>query len=482
MKSRTHTFFVTALLALPFYGAAQYADKEIEKKMDSLFSEYNAATPGVAVAVVQNGKINFAKGYGMANLEYQIPITTETVFHIASVSKQFTAFSIYLLVQQGKISLEDDIRKYIPELPVYNSPIKIKYLLAHTSGLRDQWAILTLAGWQMEDIITTEQILHLITNQKNLNFNPGTAVAYSNTGYTLLAEVVKRVSGQTFAEFTRANIFQPLGMINTRFYDDFHKVLNKNRAYSYERVNNEWRKSELHYSTVGATSLMTTVEDLAKWSNNFDSLWVGNAQLLSEFNKPSLLNNGEPVIWGTPSQDDTTYHAKGQLIYTYKGLKVMSHGGHDAGFRAVLTRFPENNLTIITLSNNEHYTMIRKVLPIADLYLSGQFKELTPVNNAPNQSNNQAKTEIVNNRLTDFEGSYHSEELITGYRIIVKNGTLIMTHPRLSEILLSSTGKDSFSGTNSFAFELKFLRKGQKVVAFEISNFGAKNIRFNKLK
>lgn len=177
----------------PSYG--QTTDNVVAHQIDKLFSGYNSTTPGVAVAVVKDGKTVFQKGYGAANLEYDIPVTTKTVFQIASVSKQFTAFSIYLLEKQGRISLEDDIRKYVPEVQDVGKVIRIKHLLAHTSGIKDQAALLTLAGWRMDDVMTTQHILRLISRQKELNFEPGSQYLYSNSGYTLLAEIVKRASG-----------------------------------------------------------------------------------------------------------------------------------------------------------------------------------------------------------------------------------------------------------------------------------------------
>lgn len=466
------------LLLLAYNGIAQSENESIELKIDSLFAEYNSETAGVAVAVVKDGKVTFKKGYGMANLEYNIPITPTTIFHVASVSKQFTAFSIYLLEKQGKISFDDNIRKYIPELPEYGKPIKIKHLLAHTSGLRDQWATLTLAGWQLEDVITTEQILKLASKQKELNFETGTEFGYCNTGYTLLAETIKRITGQSFAEFTKTNIFEPLGMENTQFYDDFQKVL-KNRAYSYEIKNDHFVKRELNYSNVGPTSLMTTVEDLAKWTNNFQNPKIGDPQLIKEFNKVSLLDNNKSVVWAS-IPNDTTYHAKGQLLWKYKGLQVISHGGHDAGFRAVMTRFPENGISIITLSNNEHYQMLGKILPIADLYLKDDFIETSIVENSNNQNNSKDEPKTYQNTLTDFLGEYKSDELTTEYKIQVRDEKLIMTHQRLSDMELTAIGKDKFSGTNTFGFEMEFVRNGQKVVGFEISNFGAKMVKFGR--
>lgn len=287
--------FKIILLSLTYNGIAQSQSESVEREIDSLFVKYNSKTAGVAVAVVKDGEIVFEKGYGMANLEYDIPVTPKTIFHVASVSKQFTAFSIYLLENQGKISFEDDIRKFIPEVPSLGKPITIKHLLYHTSGLKDQWALLTLAGWRMDDVITTEQIIKLVSQQKELNFPTGTQFAYSNTGYTLLAEIVKRVSGQTFSEFTEKNIFQPLGMNNTQFYEDHGKLV-KNRAYSYGQENGVFKKRTLSYSNVGATSLFTTVEDLARWAMNFEKPIVGGYELIKNFNDLAKLDDGEPVI------------------------------------------------------------------------------------------------------------------------------------------------------------------------------------------
>ncbi len=331
----------------------------------------------------------------------------------------------------------------------------------------------------MEDIITTRQILKILCSQKQLNFETGLQFGYSNSGYTLLAEIVSRVSGVSFAEFTRKNIFIPLGMNNTLFNDDFHNVI-KNRAYSYELVNGMYSERRLNYSTAGATSLTTTVEDLAKWVNNFENPVVGDKDLINNFNEVSKYENGNPVIWSA-RPDDTTYHAKGQLHWKHKGLNIISHGGHDAGFRAVLMRFPENNLAIITLSNNEHYQMLGKVLPVAELYLKDQFNET--INPGISTGNTQPKkAEPFNYTIADFTGTYKSEELSTEYTIKVKEDKLLMTHPRLNDITLTSIAADKFSGANDFSFEISFIRKFNTITGFSISNFGVKNLVFAKLK
>lgn len=467
-----------ASAASALYGQA--ADDPIGHKIDELFSAYNANTPGVAVAIVKDGQVTFKKGYGVANLEYGIPITPKTVFHIASVSKQFTAFSIYLLERQGKLSFEDDIRKYIPEMPDLGRPLKLKHLLAHTSGLRDQWALLTLAGWRMDDIITTEHVLSILRKQRELNFEPGTAFGYSNSGYTLLAEVVRRVSGLTLAEFTRKNIFDPLGMADTQFYDDFNKVV-KNRAYSYELENRIYQKKNLNYSNVGATSLLTTVEDLAKWTLNFETPVVGDAALLARFNAPSLLDNGEPVVYAV-IEGETNYHAKGQIVRNYRGVTLLNHGGHDAGFRAYLVRFPESRLSVITLSNDEHYEILKSGLTIAGYYLKDRLKERPPTTTAATPAKQSEPAETHPASLSDYEGEFHSQELSTTYHVKAAAGKLIFSHTRTGDVELTSTGKDKFQGRIEFPVEVEFIRSADgPVTCVQVSNFGAKNVKFRKI-
>ncbi|WP_055395461.1 serine hydrolase domain-containing protein [Flagellimonas eckloniae] len=465
------------LLLSSIYGFSQDKSGDLEKAIDNLFSSYTTETPGVAVAIVKDTTIVFKKGYGQATLEYDIPITPKTIFHVASVSKQFTAFAIYLLEKKGKLSFEDDVRTYLPELPDYHKIIRIKHLLSHTSGLRDQWALLTLAGWSLEDVITTEQILGLAYNQKGLNFESGTAFGYCNTGYTILAKIVEKISGQSFAVFTKQNIFQPLKMGNTQFYDDYQKVV-ENRAYSYEIKNGNYIKKELNYSNVGPTSLFTTVEDLAKWANNFDNPIVGDIDLFKEFNKVSNLENGNAVIY-RQTKKDTLYHAKGQLIWKYKDHKLISHGGHDAGFRAFLARFPEDDWKIITLSNDEHYNILKNGFQIADLFLGKRQAE-----NYLEKPLQQPKAEVrpkFTSNFKEFKGLYASNELQTSYEIDIENNMLVLKHHRLGNMKLTQTGEADFIGNNYFNFQLTFLKEAEKVIGFSISNFGVKNLLVNKI-
>lgn len=373
-------------------------------KVDELFTMYDRIeAPGAAVAVVKDGKIIYKKGYGGANLEYDIPISPSTVFHIASISKQFTVFSILLLEKEGKLSLDDDIRKYIPEVPNFGKTITLKHLASHTSGLRDQWVLLSMAGWRMDDVITKEHILKLVSRQKDLNFEPGAEYAYCNTGFTLLAEVVARVSEMSFAEFTEANIFKPLQMSNTLFYDDHEKVV-KNRAYSYQLHHTGYKKSVLNYANVGATSLFTTVEDMSLWALNFESPTIGDVDIFKQMNTPAVLNNGK-----------TFGGALGQFVSNHKGMKHIEHGGADAGYRTFFARFPDQDFAVVVFGNDAAFNPNRMAYNIVDIYLEDQL-EVEKKEEVKKEKSDKKEIEISPKILASYVGNY---ELQPGFIISI---------------------------------------------------------------
>lgn len=316
-------------------------DELTTQRIDQIFAPWDKSdSPGAALAVLQGGEVVYTRGYGQANLEYGLPITPNTVFHVASVSKQFTAMAIMLLVQAGQVDLHADIHSYLPELPDFGQRITLWHLLHHTSGLRDQWELLIAAGWRMDDVITREQVLKLVQRQHGLNFLPGEEYLYCNTGFTLAAEIVSRVSGMSFRQFCAERIFAPLDMQSTHFHDD-HEEIVPNRAYSYApKATGGWRKSVLSYANVGATSLFTTVLDLAKWLHNFEQGKVGGPDVLAEMQTPFIMNSGKPTEYGL-----------GLMLNQYRGLTEIGHSGADAGFRAWCGRFPEQGLGIVVLTN-----------------------------------------------------------------------------------------------------------------------------------
>jgi len=285
-----------AIFLVPYLADAQTLPPDVIKQIDQVFEKWNKPdSPGCALGVYKDGQIVYKRGYGVADLNDDVPITPATVFHVASMSKQFTAASIVLLAQQGKLSLDDDVRKYIPELPDFGERITIRHLVHHTSGLRDQWNLLELAGWRYSlDLITDEDVMSVMTRQKDLNFKPGDKHVYCNTGYTLMGLIVKRVSGMSLREFTTKDIFEPLGMTHTHFRDDHAEII-KHDALGYEQEGKDkpFRMSLTNFDTVGATSLHTTVEDLQLWDENFYHPRIGGPAFLQQMLERGKLNSGE---------------------------------------------------------------------------------------------------------------------------------------------------------------------------------------------
>lgn len=335
---------------------SEHAFEGVGDAVDMLLAPYDKpGMPGAAVAIMNKGEVVFQNTYGTGNLEYKVPVTPSTVFHVASVSKQFTVFSVLLLAESGRISLDDDIRDYISEVPDFGHTITLRHLIHHTSGLRDQWDLLIMAGWRLDDVITQEHILKMISWQKELNFLPGERYMYCNTGYTLLSEVVKRVTGMSLHDFTRNRIFAPLGMDNTFFCDDHERVIS-NRAYSYYRSKGHYKKGVLNYANTGATGLFTTLEDLTKWVRNFDNPLVGNKKIFEKMMRRGVLSDG-----------DTIDYAMGQRIGIYHGMQIIHHTGSDAGFKAYLGRIPEKDFALIVLSNNAGFPeslIARKIIEV----------------------------------------------------------------------------------------------------------------------
>lgn len=313
---------------------------------------------GLAIGVYRDGEALYEKGFGLADLEHGTTNTVDTVFHIASVSKQFTAFAIKLLERRGELSLDDDIRQYLPRVPDFGKTITIRHLIHHTSGLRDQWLLLNLSGQSFSDHLTQEQILNLVERQRELNFSPGSAYSYSNTGYTLLAEIVSRVSGQSFREFTASNIFEPLGMKSSFFHDEVSELV-PGRAHSYhwDDAEQQWENVLLSYETVGATSMFTTVRDMARWARNFSSPSIGGRDLVAEMLVPGELTG-----------DAELRYASGLIEDQVLGHRMFMHGGADAAFRSLFAYLPESELVVVVLANTP-FDRLRLLPEIVDAVL-----------------------------------------------------------------------------------------------------------------
>src|SRR2546427_3251769 len=355
--------------ALVFGGSLAASGNTAEEKkavaVDEIFVDLTkAGSPGCALGVYRDAKMVYSKGYGLANLEENVPVTPQSVFDIGSTSKQFTAASILLLEKQGKLSINDDVRKYIPELRDYGEKITIAHLLNHTSGLRDYLTLMDLAGINTDGVTTDEDALQIIFRQKALNFAPGMDWFYSNSGFFLLSVIVKRVSGKTLREFAAENIFTPLAMTHTQYRDD-HTSLIANRAMAYDAKEKGagYRLDVSYFEQTGDGAVHTSVEDLFKWDENFYSGQIGGKEVLAEIQEQGTLNSGKVLDY-----------AKGLRVEDYRGLRTVSHGGAWGGYRAELLRFPEQHFSVACLCNLGSARPSNRDQRVSDVYLASLMK------------------------------------------------------------------------------------------------------------
>lgn len=410
---------VAAVLSIGPAARRAFADERSDR-IDRLFAAYDQPdSPGCAVAVLHQGKVVHQRGYGQAHLELNEPITPSTVFPVASVSKSFTALAVALLVEQGKLSLDDDVRKYLPELPDYGAVITLRHLLQHTSGLRDVWYLGGLAGWRPDDLVTEHDILNLVLRQKGVNFKPGDRHVYNGTGYTLAGLVVRRVSGQSLRGFAEAHIFKPLGMTNTHFHDNHREVV-KNRASAYALRSGRLEIAVPTYATVGTTGLFTTVEDLARWDENFFHRRVGGKLALEQMLTPGKLNDGEEVRYG-----EGLSYGLGLVIGRYRGLRTVSHSGTDWGYRAEFLQFPEQHFSVIVLGNVDTLQPYDLARQVADISLASEFPEIPQP--GVRRTNSQTKpVELSEQEMAAWAGTYWNLNTGASWTFAVKNGKLCL--------------------------------------------------------
>ena len=392
-------------------------------QVDALLSRWNQLdSPGAAVAVIHNGKIVHKRGYGQASLEHRIPITPKTVFDVASVSKQFTAFAVAMLADENKLSLDDDIRQHLPEMPDLGHTITIRHLIHHTSGLRDWPGVLAMAGRSMEDRIAFEEILTMARHQTALNFVPGDRYSYSNTGYNLLALIVERVSGLSFRAFTQRHIFRPLGMIHSWFQDD-HEEQVADRALGYRSVQSSHSRIGNNLMALGSSSLHTTIDDLILWINNFTSRQVGSDAVHALMQQQGTLNSGDAIPY-----------AFGQVVSTYRGLQTISHSGSWAGFRSMLLRFPDHQLSIVIASNTADISAPSLAYDIAELYLSDHMTSAEPSPPLP---------EEFDINVSDYTGIYDVNAALV-VELSQRDDKLLAHLPNAQPFVMQAVGPDSF--------------------------------------
>jgi CubicO group peptidase (beta-lactamase class C family) len=428
---RTLSVLVSVCLA-PILLMAQAAVAVPEANVDAIFARWTNETPGCAVGVSRDGKPVLQKAYGMADLEHDIPNAPETIFEAGSVSKQFTAAAILLLAKDGKLSLDEPARKYVPELPDYGTPLTIRHMLQHTSGLRDWGEVASIAGWPRGSRAHThDHALDIIKRQKSLNFTPGTQYSYSNSGYNLAAIIVSRVSGMSFAEFSRQRIFEPLGLTRTSWRDDYRRIV-KDRAIAYSPAGDDYRLNMPFEDVHGNGGLLTTVGDLLTWNEHFVTPKIGDAAFVALQQEPGRFNDGKPHTY-----------AMGLMVRPYKGVPEVAHSGSTAGYRAHLTRFPDQKVSVAVLCNAGNAQATQYAMAVADMYLAGSLQQ-TPATNT-NRGRPQAKPYAPDPKdLAAYVGSYHSDEAEVAYEVALDGDALVIKRRPSTVWRLRPTAKDVF--------------------------------------
>lgn len=469
------------LVFVLFWEPLSYAQTDsLTEKVDQLFVSWDKPdSPGCALGIIQDGKLIYTRGYGMANLEHNIPITSKSIFRIGSTSKQFTAMCLALLEEEGKLSLDDNLSKFFPQMPNYAENVTIRHLIHHTSGIRDYLTLAEIAGIRDDDYFTDAEVVDLLARQKELNFKPGEEHLYSNSGYFLLSQIVMKASGKSLREYADVKIFQPLGMVHTHFHDD-HTEIVKNRASGYApKKGGDFVISMTTLPMTGDGGVFTSAEDLFLWDLNFYDNRLGKSgqALIEKIQTPGVLNSGEKLGY-----------AFGLNIGEYKGLTIVGHGGAFVGFRADMIRFPEQRFSVICLANLSHFNPSVMARRVADIYLADLHTEKSEVRkkSAPKKPRSKGLSNDALKRTPEelkvYVGRYYSEELDAAYFLRLKKGKLFLRHENpyksYPKAALKPTFMDSFQVER---WKLNFFRNERKdIIGFKVNAGRVQNILFEK--
>jgi CubicO group peptidase (beta-lactamase class C family) len=535
MKSK----ILLVLLVVAHLAGSQPTDTL--KRIDALFASYHNATPGVSVAISRNGNLLYSKAFGLADLEHTIPNTPETIFENGSVSKQFTAAAILLLVKEGKLSLQDDVRKYVPELPIYDRPITIQHLLNHTSGLKDWGVVFGVTGWPRTTRVYTQELsFDVVFRQKSLNFTPGSEYSYSNSNYVMLVLIIERITGKSFAEFTATHLFEPLGMKHTKWRSDFREVV-ANRAIAYSADKGTYLQNMPFENVHGPGGLLTTTSDLLRWNQLLETHELFGSEIAQLRIKKGILNDGSEISY-----------AAGLTNGKVNGYPEISHSGATAGYRAWLAYYPITKLSVVLLSNDASFNPTRTGRDIAEIYLGKEstaepkipvfitlyeteakawvgFYRNTKVSEPRNalaieyqdgtlmvnrspakalhkdtlyyngiklvRSDNavqlfsqesitkfdRAASPAVNSKsMQQYSGTYHSDDANVTFKIEAKDGNLLIYRKPGDSITLKPTFRDGFQSEGNDVYEFRRDKKG-KIIGFDVSLPRANRIPFKRI-
>jgi len=464
---------ITAAAALSLAGSQAPAPTttttDRTAQVDTVFARFTSTTPGCAVGVGLDGRPALQRAYGMADLEHDVPNGAGTIFEAGSVSKQFTAAAVLLLARDGKLSLDDAVRKYIPELPDYGVPLTIRHILTHTSGLRDWGEVAGIAGWPRgRRVHTHAHVLDIVSRQKALNFTPGTDWSYSNTGYNLAAIIVSRVSGQTFADFSRDRLFRPLGMTHTSWRDDYTRIV-KGRAIAYDSTPDGYHEDMPFENVHGNGGLLTTVGDLLRWNENFVTPAVGDAAFIKEEQAPGRFNDGR-------AHD----YAFGLYVRPWRGVPEVSHSGSTAGYRAFLARYPDQHLSVAVLCNAGDANATQYAHAVAEAYLGGVLKPAAaPAGGGRGAGQGTAAFQADAADVASYPGRYTSDEAETVLTVAKDGADLVITRRPDTTLRMRPVSRDVFAvptlGTVTFRRD-----QGRQVTGLSVKLDRVWDMRFRR--
>jgi len=468
MKKAQVSLFILLFLSFSYQAKAQFSHTKLQQ-IDSLFIAWNQPNhPGGSIGIMQNGEVIYSKAFGLASMEYLVPNTPNTAYNIASVSKQFTSMGILLLEQAGKLSIDEDIRVYLPEMPDYGEKITLRHCMHHTSGMRSLHALLGMAGWRGDDARTNEDLFRFMKQQKDLNFKPGAEYLYCNTGYMLMSDIIERLTGENFKDWMQKNVFQPLGLLDTYVEAEYNRIV-PNNATSYNgSAQNDFSRATEFWGYVGSGNIHSTTRDLLNWMNNYHTPKKEWAQVFSKMKTVDLLNNG-----------DTLHYAFGVDTKAYKGVKRVGHGGSIGGFRSNAVTFPDLQLNIVVLTNFSSANAGGKINQIADVLL-GKKAKIKANKKSINQEFPHPKLTLP--QLKEYAGTYYSPELDTHYHFKLKGVVLMGNHTRHGDFELKFIAADQLEASLG-AFKNIVIKRStnNKIEGIFVSNGRVRNMWFAKV-
>jgi CubicO group peptidase (beta-lactamase class C family) len=466
---------VGGLLAMAQATATQPAARDAA--VDKVFAAWNTSTPGCAIGVSENGTSVLERAYGMADLEHAVANGAATIFEAGSVSKQFTAAAMILLARDGTVSLDDDVRKYVPELPTYDAPVTLRRMLSHTSGLRDWGSLAGIAGMPRGSrTYSHAHVVDILSRQQMLNFTPGTRWSYSNSGYNLAAVVIARASGTSFAEFSRQRLFGPLGLTHTTWRDDYARIV-PDRAIGYSMAFGRFRQNMPFENVHGNGGLLTTVGDLLKWQHALMEGSLAGAALAAEQQTVAKLNDGRDLHYGL-----------GVFRGVYKGVPEIYHSGATAGYRAFLTHYPSARLTVAVLCNAGNANAGQLARAVSDIYLGGRANADAPRPGVLREAQGplagvtrDAAYKPAAEDLAAFVGTYVSDEVELELIATVQNGALVLRRRPDARIVLRPHSRDRFEAGAGLG-QVTFRRGDGRVVALAITQDRVWDLAFRKVE